>query len=75
MRQIIHTNQTHCVAGRQIGITFLRFWIFLNVSRAIGLDAGLISIDQEKALDRVEHQYLWRTFEAFGFISGFIAMI
>jgi len=36
---------------------------------------GFISIDQEKAFDRVEHQYLWDTLEAFGFSSGFVAMI
>ncbi|KAI3351100.1 hypothetical protein L3Q82_005669 [Scortum barcoo] len=36
---------------------------------------GLISIDQEKAFDRVEHQYLWKTLAAFGFSPGFIARI
>ena len=75
MGQIIHTDQSYCVPGRQIGDNISLIRDFLDVSRAIGLDAGLISIDQEKAFDRVEHQYLWHTFEAFGFSSGFIAMI
>lgn len=38
-------------------------------------DFGLISVDQEKAFDRVEHSYLWNVFEAFSFSSNFISMI
>ncbi|XP_035857019.1 uncharacterized protein LOC116037180 [Sander lucioperca] len=41
----------------------------------MSLDTGLISIDQEKAFDRVEHQYLWQKLSAFGFSPGFIAQI
>ncbi|XP_034549947.1 uncharacterized protein LOC117820325 [Notolabrus celidotus] len=47
----------------------------LELSGSLAVETGLISIDQEKAFDRVEHQYLWQTLAAFGFSPGFIAMI
>ena len=37
----------------------------MTASRNAGINVGLISLDQQKAFDRVEHDYLWATFEAF----------
>ncbi len=34
-----------------------------------------MSIDQEKAFDRVEHTYLWNTLTAFGFNNDFVSML
>lgn len=39
------------------------------------LNTAFISIDQEKAFDRLEHAYLWKTLNAFGFSSDFIDKI
>jgi len=36
-------------------------------SKPQNLNVGLFSIDQEKAFDRVDHIYLFKTFEAFCF--------
>ena len=72
---IIHRDQTYCVPGRSIFDNVFLIRDILEVSSSFGLDAGLLSLDQEKAFDRVEHQYLWKLMERFGLSPGFIAMI
>lgn len=75
MEEVIHVDQTYCVPGRLISdnITFIRH--VLEVSGSLGIETGLISLDQEKAFDRVEHQYLWKTLAAFWFNPVFIARV
>ncbi|KAI3360881.1 hypothetical protein L3Q82_012889, partial [Scortum barcoo] len=47
-----------------------------SLSKALALRLReVMAEDQEKAFDRVEHQYLWKTLAAFGFSPGFIARI
>lgn len=54
---IIHSDQTYCVPGRSItdNKSFIRD---ILDNRHISLDFGLILIDQVKAFDRVDHNYL-----------------
>ncbi|KAI4884328.1 hypothetical protein NFI96_003224 [Prochilodus magdalenae] len=74
MGQVTHADQAYCVPGRSIldNISLVR-----DVLEVAGLECpfGLISLDQEKAFDRVEHQYLWDTFGAFGFSPRFVSMV
>uniref|UniRef100_A0A8C2FKM2 Reverse transcriptase domain-containing protein n=1 Tax=Cyprinus carpio TaxID=7962 RepID=A0A8C2FKM2_CYPCA len=73
--QVIHPDQTYCVPGRSIfdNISLIRDIFY--VSKLLNLDCGLISLDQEKAFDRVEHSYLWNALTAFGFSKKFIDMV
>lgn len=60
----------HCIRDN---ISLIRN--YLEVSGSLDSKFGLISLDQQKAFDLVEHQYLWTTFKAFGFSPGFITTI
>ncbi|KAF7643589.1 hypothetical protein LDENG_00236820, partial [Lucifuga dentata] len=73
--QVIHHTQTYCVPGRSIYDNVSLIWDILEVPSSLGFDTGFISLDQEKAFDRVEHRYLWRVLQRFGLSPGFIAKI
>ena len=47
----------------------------LDISGSLGIETGLMSSDQEKAFDQVEHLYLWKAPESFGLSPGLLAMI
>lgn len=67
--EVIHPDQSYCVPGRSIFDNIHLIRDLFDVSNMFGLDIGLISLDQEKAFDHVEHNYLWKTLQAFGFNS------
>lgn len=74
MEQVIHQDQTYCVPGRSMvnNIHLIRY--VLDVSSSLGLNTGLVSIDQENAFDHTEHNFLWTVIERFGLSAGFIAI-
>ncbi|KAK3522705.1 hypothetical protein QTP86_030099, partial [Hemibagrus guttatus] len=46
-----------------------------QAARELDRELTLAEPDQEKAFDRVEHEYLWKVLETYGFNPGFIAMV
>ncbi len=75
MNEAIHPDQTYCVPKRSIFDNISLIRDIYDVSKLLNSDIGMISLDQEKAFDRVEHTYLWETLKAFGFSQSFINKI
>ena len=71
MSSIVHTDQTCGVVGRTI---FSNLQLILDTLDMIDLknESGiLVTLDQEKAFDRVDHDFLMRTICKFDFGSDF----
>ena len=51
MVEVIHVDQSYCVPGRLITDKVMLIRDFLEVSGSVGVETGLISIDQEKAFE------------------------
>lgn len=75
MSEVIHLDQTYCVPDRSIFDNVHLVKGVLDIANLHDLRTGLISLDQTKAFDRVEHEYLWKTLTHFGFSHTFINMI
>ena len=71
---IIHHSQT-AVDGRRIDYTVHLIRDLIDLINRDDSEGALIFLDQEKAFDRVEHEFLFKTMQAFGFGDGFIDCI
>ena len=68
---ITHPTQT-AVGGRRIDYNVHLLRDLIQLSNTQNLEAAFIFLDQEKAFDRVNHDFLFRTLHAFGFGHSFI---
>lgn len=73
--QLVQPEQAYCVPGRCIynNIGMVRDVISLAVM--YDMDAGLLFMGQEKAFDRVSHEYLRKLLLSFGFGQNFTAHV
>jgi hypothetical protein len=72
---IIHRDQSYCVSDRSIMDNIFLMRDLLDVCKLYSIAVGIISLDQEKAFDRVDHGFLFSTLRAFGFGEGFVALL
>ncbi|CAM2106075.1 unnamed protein product [Caretta caretta] len=75
MADVIHPDQTYTVPGRSIFDSLFLVRDLLELRRRDGLSFALLSLDQEKAFDRVDHGYLLSTLQAFGFGPQFVSFL
>lgn len=72
---IIKTNQSYGVNGRDIADTISSIRDLIGYMREENKCGYVISLDFEKAFDRVEHSFLFSILERFGFGINFIKWI
>uniref|UniRef100_A0A3B1KAN1 Reverse transcriptase domain-containing protein n=1 Tax=Astyanax mexicanus TaxID=7994 RepID=A0A3B1KAN1_ASTMX len=72
---IIHRDQSYCIPGRSITDNLFLIRDVIGLSNSASLDIGLVSLDQEKAFDRVNHDYLFTTLLNFGFGESFVKCV
>ena len=75
LETIIHRDQSYCVPDRSIMDNIFLMRDLLDLCKLYNIDVGVISLDQEKAFDRVDHGFLFSTLRAFGFGEGFVSLL
>ncbi|CAM4685449.1 unnamed protein product [Lepidochelys kempii] len=75
MADVIHPYQTYTVPGHSIFDNLFLVRDLLELRRIVGLSFALLSLDQEKVFDRVDHGYLLGTLQAFGFRPQFVSFL
>lgn len=73
--EIIHKDQSYCIKDRSITDNLHLMRDITDYALFNDINVGVLSLDQEKAFDRVDHTYLFKTLQAFGFGKTFISMI
>jgi hypothetical protein len=72
---LIHPNQAGFVPGRQIRDHIWPTKRVIELAEATERDGVIVALDQEKAYDKVEHDYLWRALTSYGIPQEFINTI
>ncbi|CAM2119537.1 unnamed protein product [Caretta caretta] len=75
LADVIHPDQTYAIPDRSIFDNLFMVRDLLELEGRDGLSFALLSLDQEKAFDRVDHGYLLSTLQAFGFGPQFVGFL
>ncbi len=73
--EIVHKDQSYCIKNRSIMDNLHLIRDVVDYAYGKDVSMGLLSLDQEKAFDRVDHVFLFDTLNDFGFGEKFISRI
>ena len=65
VKRLIHPDQAGFIPDRSIFDHIRLAKAILNYVEATEEDGAILALDQEKAYDKIRHDYLWKTMEAF----------
>jgi len=69
---IIHPNQAGFMPGQSIFDQVRLARMMVHYAEATEVNGLIVALDQEKAYDKISHDYLWRTLEKYNLPQGFI---
>src|SRR6266850_1786257 len=69
---LIHSDQAGFIPRRSIFDLIRLAKAIINYAEITNTDGAIIALDQEKAYDKIRHDYLWTTLEAFHLPEPFI---
>ena len=75
IRTLIHKDQAGFIPGRQIFDHIRLAKAIINHAEMTAENGAIVALDQEKAYDRINHDYLWKTLQAFNLPEPFIRTI
>ncbi|CAM2118325.1 unnamed protein product [Caretta caretta] len=75
LADVVHPDQTYTVPGWTIFDNLYLVRDLLELGHRDGLSFTLLSLDQEKAFDRVDHRYLLGTLRVFSFGPQFVGFL
>jgi hypothetical protein len=73
--KLIHEDQAGFLPGRSIFDQVKLSKLIIDYAEATGNDGIIVALDQEKAYDKIAHDYLWKTLEKFALPQPFIKTI
>src|SRR5882724_11554860 len=74
-QNLIHKDQAGFIPGRSLFDHMRLAHLVIDYTEKQEQDGCIISLDQEKAYDKINHEYLWEILEEFRFPKEFIELI
>jgi ribonuclease HI/exonuclease III len=72
---LIHEDQAGFIPKRSIFNHIRLARSIINYAEVMEVDGAIIALDQEKAYDKIRHDYLWKVLEAFNIPHPFIRTV
>ena len=73
--EVIHPDQAGFIPGRNLYDHTNTTHLAIEYCELTETNGCIVALDQEKAYDKIDHEYMWNILEAFGFPSEFINRI
>lgn len=75
IKQLVHRNQAGFIPGRSIFDHIRLSRIMTTFAEVTESNGAIVALDQEKAYDKIDHKYLWKTLESFNLPDLFIQTV